>query len=90
MKLTGHHLIIALMALVIAVLSWTLIYVSRDQLRLHDEEYEEEIEIESTATVQAGRAIVRVDSQSQAASGIRTRALQATQYESGLDRTLNI
>ncbi len=84
MKLTANHIIIALMAIVIAVLSWLLIYVSRDELQLHDEEYEEEIEIESTASVEQGRAIVRVDAQSQAASGIRLHSLQPAQYETAL------
>ena len=84
MKLTANHVIIALMAIVIAVLSWTLIYVSRDALQLHDEEYEEEIETGSTASVENGRAIVRVDPQSQAASGIRIQPLLAAQYETAL------
>ncbi len=84
MKLTTNHIIIAVMAIVIAVLSWLLIYVSRDELQLHDEEYEEEIEIESTASVEQGRAIVRVDAQSQAASGIRLHALQSAQYETAV------
>ena len=84
MRFTASHIIIALMALVIAVLSWTLIYVSRDELRLHDEEIEEEIEIESTAFVEAGRPIVRVDLQSQQASGIVTQPLRSAQYETSL------
>ncbi|HUU71981.1 MAG TPA: hypothetical protein VMW70_05095 [Burkholderiales bacterium] len=84
MKLTANHIIIALMAVVIAVLSWTLIYVSRDELQLHDEEYEEEIETETTATVEQGRAIVRVDLQSQKASGIRLQSLPSSEYESAL------
>ena len=84
MKFTGSHAIIALMAGVIAVLSWALIYVSRDQLRLHDEEIDEQIETESTASVEDGRAIVRVDVQSQATSGIRVQPLQSAQYETAL------
>ncbi len=84
MKFSSSHIVIALMAVVIAVLSWTLIYISRDQLRLHGEEVEEEIEIESTASVEGGRAIVRVDVQSQAASGIRTAQLSPAQYEASL------
>lgn len=84
MKLTANHIIVALMAIVIAVLSWLLIYVSRDELQLHEEEYEEEIETESTATVERGRAIVRVDSKSQQVSGIRMHALQSAQYETAL------
>ncbi len=84
MKFTANHFIIALMALVIAVLSWLLIYVSRDELRLHGEEIEEEIEIESAASVDNGRPIVRVDSQSQAVSGIGTEPIRSAQYETSL------
>ena len=84
MRFTASHIVIAVMAVVIAVLSWTLIYVSRDQLRLHDEEIEEEIETGSSASVEDGRAIVRVDAQSQAASGIRTQPLNAAQYEASV------
>jgi hypothetical protein len=84
MKFTASHIIIALMALVIAVLSWTLIYVSRDELRFHDEEIEEEIDIESAAFVEDGRAIVRVDLQSQTASGILTQPLRSAKYETSL------
>ncbi|NIO38806.1 MAG: hypothetical protein GTO41_00570 [Burkholderiales bacterium] len=84
MKLTGSHIIIGMMAIVIAVLSWTLIYIARDDLRFYDEEIEEEIEIESRALLKSGRAVVRVDSQSQAASGILTEALRPAQYETSL------
>jgi len=83
-KLTGGHIIIAVMAIVIAVLSWLLIYVSRDQLRFHDDEAEEQIETGSTASIEEGRAIVRVDAQSQAASGIRTQALDGARYEASV------
>ncbi|MGD2141281.1 MAG: hypothetical protein PVH25_12855 [Burkholderiales bacterium] len=84
MKLTGTHIVIALMAVVIAVLSWVLIYVSRDELRLHDDEIEEEIETGSAASVEQGRAIVRVDAQSQEASGIRAEALEPGQFEASV------
>lgn len=84
MKLAVHHIIIAAMALVIAILSWALIYVSRDQLQLHEEEYEEEIETVATASFDNGRAIVRVSQQSQQASGIRVTALQAASHKSAL------
>ena len=84
MKLTGSHIIIAAMAIVIAVLSWVLIYVSRDQLRFHDDEAEEQIETGSSASVERGRAIVRVDAQSQAASGILTQPLVAARYEASV------
>jgi hypothetical protein len=75
MKLNGSHAVIALMALVIAVLSWTLVYFARDELSLHGDDYEDEIETAATAGVENGRAVVRVSAESQAASGIVTRAL---------------
>lgn len=84
MRFTASHIVIAVMAVAIAVLSWTLIYISRDQLRLHDEEIEEEIETGSSASVEDGRAVVRVDVQSQAASGLRTQPLSAAQYEASV------
>ena len=84
MKLTARDIIIAVMAIVIAALAWSLIYVSRDELSIHGEEYEEEIEIDTSATVENGRAIVRVDAESQAASGIRVAPLYAAQNETSV------
>jgi hypothetical protein len=84
MKLSGGDVVIALMAIVIAVLSWTLVYLSRDELRLHGKEYDEGIETESSATVEDGRAIVRVDEKSQAASGIRVAPLRAAQSDTSV------
>lgn len=84
MKITARDAVIALMAVVIAVLSWSLIYVWRDQLRNHAEQYEEEIEIETNATVEDGRAIVRIDDNSRAASGIRVEPLRAARNETSV------
>jgi hypothetical protein len=84
MKFNGRDIIIALMAIVIAALSWTLIYVQRDELRIRDDEYEEEIEIDSSATVENGRAVVRVNAESQAASGIRVATIRAAQNETSV------
>jgi len=84
MKLTRSHILIAAMAMVIAVLSWVLIYIARDQLQFRDDETEEQIGTGSSASVEGGRAIVHVDAQSQAASGIRTQALDAARYEASV------
>lgn len=82
MKISASNILVALMAIVIAILSWALIYTSRDELRIHDEEVEEEIETQSSATVENGRAIVSVDEQSQVASGIQVTPLLAARNES--------
>lgn len=79
MKITGSHALIAVMALVIAVLSWTLVYFARDELKLVGDEYEETIETAQTAGLDNGRAVVHVSPESQAASGIATQALVAAE-----------
>lgn len=84
MKVSGRDIVISLMAIVIAALSWTLIYVSRDDLRIRSDEYEEEIEIDTSATVEDGRAVVRVSAQSQAASGIRVESIRAARNETSV------
>jgi multidrug efflux pump subunit AcrA (membrane-fusion protein) len=75
------HAVIALMALIIAALAWTLIYFARDELRLDQDSYEEKIETGSTSGEVDGRAVVRVSAASQAASGIALSALQAAASE---------
>jgi hypothetical protein len=77
MRFTGSHAVIALMALVIAGLSWALVYFARDELRPESDEQEAQIALTETAGVENGRAVVRVSAESQAASGIATRALAA-------------
>jgi hypothetical protein len=81
MKFTWNHAVIALMALVIAALAWTLIYFARDELRFDQDGYEEEIETGSGVAEAGGRPIVRVSTASQAASGLATRALEAAASE---------
>ena len=85
MRLSASHVLIALMALVITALSWALIYFARDELKFSDGEYEEAIEIAYTATVENGRALVRVNAQSQAASGIATRELAAAESADAIE-----
>lgn len=75
MKPAASHVAIAVMGIVIAALTWALVYFARDELGLVGEQYEEEIETAETAGVDDGRAVVRVSAASQAASGIETRPL---------------
>lgn len=85
MRFTGTHAIIALLSAVIVVLSWTLVYFARDELRGESEHQEEQIETPNTAGVEDGRAVVRATAQSQAASGIQTRPLAAGTSEAALE-----
>lgn len=85
MRFTGTHAIIALLSAVIVVLSWSLVYFARDELRGESEHQEEEIETPNTAGIEEGRAIVRTNSQSQSASGIETRPLAAGTSEAGFE-----
>lgn len=85
MRFTVSHAVIALMALIIAVLSWTLVYFARDELRSESDEHEAQIALPETAGVENGRAVVRVSAESQAASGITTRALAAARSADTLE-----
>lgn len=85
MRFAASHAIIAVMALVIAVLSWGLIYLARDELRAEPQGHEQEIETDSAAYEEDGRAVVRVPAESQEASGIATRPLKAVNSEAALE-----
>jgi hypothetical protein len=69
--------LIAVMAAIIAVLAWALVYYARDELELTAEHAEEEIETPSAAAESGGFAVVRVSAESQKASGIQTAALDS-------------
>ena len=84
-RFTGSHAIIAVMGVLIALLSWSLVYFARDELSLVGEGFEEEIETADTAGVEDGRAVVRVTPQSQDASGIVTRPLASTESQSAVE-----
>jgi hypothetical protein len=73
------------MAIIIAVLSWTLIYFAREELRGEPVGHEDEIETASGAGIEGGRAVVRVPTESQKASGIATKALQAARNEAAIE-----
>jgi hypothetical protein len=85
MKFTASHAIIAVMAIIIAVLSWILIYFARDELRGAPGGHEDEIETTSAAGIDGGRAVVHVPTESQKASGIATQALKAGSSEAAIE-----
>lgn len=79
MKLSATHILIGTMALVIAVLSWALVFFARDEIRPAAGPRLENIETPSGAGSKGGRAVVRVSAASQKASGIATRPLTAAE-----------
>lgn len=81
MKLRPSHAIIAMMAVVITLLSWALIYYSRDELGTQAEKREDQIKAVSTAGVEDGRPVVRISVQSQKAAGIATQTLKSAKRE---------
>ena len=85
MRFTASHAIIAVMAVAIAALSWTLIYFARDELRGVPAGHVNEIETKSAAGIDSGRAVVRVPAESQKASGIATQVLKAGRSEAAID-----
>lgn len=85
MRFTASHAIIAVMAVIIAVLSWTLIYFARDKLGGEAAGHEDEIESTSAAGIDDGRAVVRVPTEGQKASGIATQALKAGTSEAAIE-----
>ena len=85
MRFTANHAIIAVMAVIIAVLSWTLIYFARDELRDEAAGREDVIETSSAVGIEGGRAVVRVPMEGQKASGIATQSLKAGRSESAIE-----
>jgi len=85
MKVPAAHAIIALMALVIAALTWALVYYSRDELGTQAEKRDERVTSASAAGIEAGRAVVRLSAQSQAAAGIVVQGLQPAKHEAALE-----
>ncbi len=79
------QVVIAVMAIAIAGLIWTLVYYARDEWGLGEPAYEEEIQGGSTAGEIDGRAVVRVSAASQAASGIAVREVQAAASEESIE-----
>jgi len=85
MKLRATEAIIVVMALVIVVLSWALIYYSRDELGTQAQKHEDQIKTASGARVEDGRPVVHLSGQSQAAAGIVVEALRAATRESAFE-----
>jgi len=85
MRLPAPTIVIALMALIIAALSWALVYYSRDELRLVAQAPEDEIPVQSSVSSAEGFSQVRISAESQTASGISLRALQPARTEAAAE-----
>jgi len=79
------YAIIALMGLVIAALSWALVYYSRDELGTQTEKRDDRVTSASVAGIESGRAVVHLSAQSQAAAGIVVQPLKSATHESALE-----
>ncbi len=76
-----RNVVIAVMAMVIAVLVWALVFYARDEFDLIAEEPEEEIEVPSAVSEERGHAVITLTPESQNVSGMRTATLRASQSE---------
>ena len=85
MKLTRSAVIIAVMAAIIAVLAWALVYYARDEFQLQAEGMEDEIPTESTVGARDGYSTVAVSPESQKASGIETARLEAARGQASAE-----
>ncbi len=85
MILRPAHAIIAVMAVIITLLSWALIYYSRDELGTQAEKHDEHIKAVSTARVDGGRPVVRISAESQKAAGIAVQALKSARREAAVE-----
>jgi hypothetical protein len=81
MKLSRSNVIIAAMAVVIAVLTWALVFYARDELKLTAGQRDDDKPARSAVTVDDGFAVVGVSAESQKASGIVTAQLEAARSE---------
>ena len=85
MKLKPAHAVITIMAVVIALLSWALIYYSRDELGTQAEKHEDEIKTKSTAGVEDGRPVLRIPADSQKAAGIVVEELKPAKRDAAFE-----
>jgi hypothetical protein len=85
MKLRAAQVVIVVMAVVITLLAWALIYYSRDELGTQAQGHEERIKSVSGATVEAGRAVVHLSEQSQVAAGIAVQPLKSAKRASAFE-----
>jgi hypothetical protein len=82
MRMRPLHVVVAVMAVIIALLAWALIYYSRDELGTQAEKHEDQIKTVSTAGVEDGRPVVRISAESQRAAGIAVQLLESAKRES--------
>jgi len=75
MRLTASAVIISVMAVLIALLLWALIYFARDEWHLKAEVRDDDLPMRSQVAVENGFATVHVSQAGQQASGIKTQAL---------------
>ena len=85
MRLRSAHAVIAVMAVVITLLAWALIYYSRDELGTQAEKHEDQIKAVSTAGVEDGRAVVHISAQSQKAAGIDVQVLKSAKRDAAYE-----
>ena len=85
MKLRAAQAVIVVMAVVITLLSWALIYYSRDELGTQAQRHEERIKSVSAVGVDAGRAVVHLSPASQAAAGIAVQPLKPANRASAFE-----
>ncbi|HEX4985513.1 MAG TPA: hypothetical protein VFV71_05500 [Burkholderiales bacterium] len=76
MKMRPAYAVIAAMAGIIAVLSWSLIYFSRDELGTQAKGRDDDVKTVSMAGIDEGRPVVRLSAQSQKAAGIVVASLE--------------
>ena len=85
MTMRPLHAVVAVMAVIIALLAWALIYYSRDELGTQAEKHEDQIKNVSTAGLENGRPVVRISAESQKAAGIAVQRLESAQREAARD-----
>jgi hypothetical protein len=84
-NLRPAHAIIAVMVVIITLLSWALIYYSRDELGTQAEKHDEQIKAVSTARIDGGRPVIRISADSQKAAGIAVQALKSARREAAFE-----
>ena len=85
MSARAAHVIIGVMGLIIAALSWALVYYSRDEFGTQAEKRDERVTAASAAGIEAGRAVVHLSAQRQAAAGIVVQALQPAKHQAAVE-----
>jgi hypothetical protein len=76
MRVQASAVIISVMAVLIAVLLWAVIYFARDEWHLKADARDDDLPVRSHVAAENGFATVQVSEQGQRASGIQTRELE--------------